>query len=150
MRNFLVVQIGAEARGEILLESEVGHGLDVGSEVLVLRPHRRGVVSAGQTLLRQVGVVGRRRRPGTCEDGLELPGLSLDPLDILWYYITITITCYGVPFLWVTHTDQFDLRDMMYDNIGGDNHFCLFSELIYQNLECFIVIIVKNIWSICE
>ena len=83
--NFLVVQIGAEARGEILLESEVGHGLDVGSEVLVLRPHRRGVVSAGQTLLRQVGVVGRRRRPGTCEDGLELPGLSLDPLDILWY-----------------------------------------------------------------
>ena len=23
------------------------------------------------------------------------------------------------------------------------NHFCLFSELIYQNLECFIVIIVK-------
>ena len=84
--NFLVVQIGAEARGEILLESEVGHGLDVGSEVLVLRPHRRGVVSAGQTLLRQVGVVGRRWGPGTCEDGLELPGLSLDPLDILWYH----------------------------------------------------------------
>ena len=66
-----------------LLESEVGHGLDVGSEVLVLRPHWRGVVSAGQALLGQVGLVGGRRRPGARKDGLELSRLSLDPLNIL-------------------------------------------------------------------
>ena len=67
----------------VLLESEVRHGLDVSSEVLVLRPHWRRVVRAGQALLGQVGLVGRRRRPGAQEYGLELPGLSLDPLNIL-------------------------------------------------------------------
>ena len=52
--------------------------------MLVLRPDRRGIVSAGQTLLRQVGLVGGRGRPRAAEDGLELPRLSLNPLDVLW------------------------------------------------------------------
>ena len=68
----------------ILLESQVGHGLDVGPEVLVLWPHWRGVVGAGLTLLRQVGLVGGRWGPRAAEDGLELPRLSLNPLHVLW------------------------------------------------------------------